>query len=245
MRGSQSTPNNKKSLKSIKSSDKDSETQSKNDLGATAGETAGIMAGAEESDQLGKGFTSAGKSSRGGKILTVLFAGRRKFAVGGGIGGLVLVIALMFGSILPLELVHIEEALLGYEAKIEQRFEKKAAQKLMQKMVLPGHAERVPGDNDPEDEKTTAEAEDPQAVADGEKLTEDMDNFDFTNPTVEQGLADQGIKVMTTDGEFDGLEDSQGVDITEDIGTNAAIFDDVETALPDGISAKNNFSPRW
>lgn len=190
------------------------------------------------SDQVGKGFTGA--SASGGTLAAKSiqrFVGstrkhKKGLLIGGGVGGtLILLLGGFFAFIVQYELVHIEENLVRYESKIDQHFEKKAAQKLLQKSVCMQVDNGCKGDGT--DKKPTA-AEETDAEAKGEVLTENVDSFSLTDPVVEADLAKGGITVETnpTTGDLTGLKDASG-NITQDIGTNTAVFNEFETALPE------------
>ncbi|HVC36347.1 MAG TPA: hypothetical protein VNE40_02800 [Candidatus Dormibacteraeota bacterium] len=202
--------------------------------------TAGSLATAE---QLGVGFRPVDQTKKS-RISGLLKTSPRKSLVGGGIGGGIIVL-IIFGmsAIIPYELVHIEKTLIAYESKVEQRFEKRAAQKVLQKVVcwhLKAGCKNIPGDNKP------SAAEDRTAQADGENLSTEMENFDFTDPVVIADLAKVGYTVVIdpSTGEFNGLKNAEGQDVTQEIGNNGVVFSDLETALPEwSVGQEISFRP--
>jgi len=157
--------------------------------------------------------------------------------VGGGVAGiLVLVIILGSGFVIGHELVTIEKTLLKFEAKIEQKFEKTAAKKIMQKLIcIRAKNCKLGTEGDGEDSKGSTENADPTATAPDEALTSEMDTAaaDITSPTVKADLAKVGITESTAGGELT-LKDSSGVNVTDDISNNVdGVGDLVETAIPE------------
>ncbi len=157
---------------------------------------------------------------------TVLGSRRKKLLVGGGVGGLIALFAMIFGlgGLVSYELVHIEKNLVHYEAKIEQHFEKGAAKKIIQETIS-----RLKNKSAAQDQQDAS-----KETASGEELAAEMDSFDITSPQVKSDLAKAGVTVETdAAGNFTGLKDAQGNDITNEIGTNNALFDQVEAGLPE------------
>ena len=182
------------------------------------------------------GELSAAKSFA--KAATGFFAGHKKgTAAGGGVVGLFIFLAIFgAGFVVTHELVTIEKTLLRYEAKIEQKFEKTAGKKLMQKIICIRTKSCKPGtEGDGEDSKGSTENADPAASAPDEALNTEMNAAadSLTSPVVEADLAKAGVIESTAGGDLT-LKDSSGANITDDISSNTdGAGDLVETAIPE------------
>ncbi len=158
----------------------------------------------------------------------IRFAGQHKKGAaigGGGATGLIIGILTLFGFIAAHELQTIEQDMLRYEDKAFSYVEKKAANKILQKMAcrsgaaLSGCAKAVEGEPSPE--------------SDTDPMAEEIDKFNFTDPNVETGLANQDIGVNTEGGKFSGLTDlNTGEPISASEFDNTDMIDRFQTAIP-------------
>jgi hypothetical protein len=193
----------------------------------------------KESSSGSFGFDPGGDSESGVTKLRTFAAKNKKKGMAG--GGMAVTVALVFilgiGGIASYALQTIAKDMLKFENKIEQHTEKYAAKKIAQKMICRQLPSGCNGDTDPEDNKATAIQQDNAAKAAGDEdaLSEGIDTFDFTDPTVMSSLASQGIKVnIGADGEFEGLTDeSTGNEITGSDLDDDALFSRFEAAEPE------------
>jgi len=179
-----------------------------------------------KSDQVGKGYRTS-TSSDGSRVRQLISkATSKKKAIVGGSAGTVFIVLFVIAlvTIIPYELVHLEKNLLKEQAKVEQRFEKKAAQKIFDKITcrfLPISA-KCKEDPQPEDPDT--------AKADGEALSENIDEFDIAGET--KTIEASGFKLtFDTDGKLTSFKGPSGEDITGEISD--ADFAALESALPE------------
>jgi hypothetical protein len=177
---------------------------------------------------LKKGLTALGitNKKRGGAAATVTII-------------ITLVFTLGFGFLISHELQDIEATMLKYDSKVEQFFEKKAANKILGNLfcrkLTPGstHFKTMKCSSNSSDDKDTADSE-----ADAsDPLEQAMDKFDPTDPAVKEALAKNGITVDTdSSGKFTGISDTDSGDaITiDDIQNNTSgIADTIDNALPE------------
>jgi hypothetical protein len=235
--------------------EKNPNTGSDNSLGAKTNKPGGgsidpVLEGkhaAHISDQVGKGFAMAGpEAAVATKVASKIRQSLRltvkehKGLVFGGAGGIIGIIIFIFGlaGVADLALNHFTATFLGYESKTEKTVEDKIAKSLMQRMIcraLPLGCKNKNGNPQENDKATpnTAE-EEQQAAAQGETLTEDMDKFSLTSTSVKDALAKAGITVETDgSGNFAGLRDANGNNITESIATDDNAFNELSKALPE------------
>ncbi len=159
------------------------------------------------------------------------FTGLLRRNKGKGIAGavstvLVFTAILGIGSVATYELETIEKNLVADVSKIEKHFEKKRAQRDIQK-ALSRTLRKLHGTKA---QKAQIAAEE----AAGGELTKAVDSFDVTDPEIKGQLEKAGLKVnVDGDGNFKSLSDNAGVDITESLATDEAAFAQVEGALPE------------
>lgn len=211
---------------------------------APAGNNELAAAENKSDDRLGKGYTGKGDSKKGG-LKNAIGRNRGKgLAIGGGTGGVIIALVFGFGSLVSLEIETIAKDLLKYEAKAEQSIEDKAARKIMSEIFC----RRLAGDgiynqaaltgagcqnkNQGSDDE---DSESEQAAEDDLPLAKNLDEFDFTDPSISEALSNQGITVNVKDGNFAGLtDDTTGQAITaDDIANDDALFARIENAIPE------------
>lgn len=183
-----------------------------------------------QAEKLGKGYSApVNKSiSKSKNILGTIFQGAKNHPktvgigmVGGILGTIVLIGAFFLATY---KLTSIASTLLRYESKIERRVEDKVAQKIFQKII-----DKVKTKNNPqqEEEAKTAEAE-------GETITSDIETFNITDPQIIEDLAKAGVTVeLDNAGNFVGLKNASGQDITEEVATNEELFNNIAENLPE------------
>jgi hypothetical protein len=173
-------------------------------------------------------FNPAGDETKGIKSFVAgKLPGKKASSAGVGVGGLLAILFILFFSGSSLILVHIEKIMQGYEAKVEQKFEKDAARQIISRIIKKQIAKaqaRAAGQPDPD----AAEAAD--AATNGEVLTEDADSFNFE--AFKGELANQGIKAeFDSEGNLTSLTDEAGNDLSNSL--SPADFDELESAMPE------------
>ena len=222
------------------SQDDDSEAVSKDRLRQSEGSSGQHQPGKDSLDKQGLYKAEKAKSNlllaaAAGSTpwgRAIRFVGKHKkgaAAGGGGVTGLIIGVVMMFGFIASHELQTIANDLLRYEDKSFSYVVKKAANKIMQKMACRTSVTSISGCSKSNTDEA-AGGEDP-----ADPMTSEIDSFSFTDPNVVNGLANQNIKVETTDGKFSGLTD---------LNTGEAI-DASALDNPDMISRFQNAIPEW
>ena len=190
-------------------------------------------------------FNSSNNKSLMSKLGLGIKSNRNKVLGGGVIGGVAILLFFGFGGIATYELQTISKDMIGYEARSEQYVEKKASQDLLAKVLcwkLGIKCSVIPSNKNP----TSSNDNVPEATAAGDGLTEDIaKKFSFTNPEIEQSLANSGYTVQTdSTGNFTGILAPDGSYITPaDIQDNTnGVFDSLNTALPEwAVGQLENF----
>ncbi len=188
-------------------------------------------------DTLGRGF-QPDKQGEGGKAKEILKAIRKGGRINSkgarrlGIGGILIVGAIVgVGSIVPRQLNAIQKIVEKEAAKIERSVEKKVARTTMQTIVL----QLAKKQNATAAEKQRIAQEEARARANGQTLAVDAANYPLASEQVQQNLAREGIRVeVDANGNFRGLRDIRGRDITRLIGADELVFDDFDRAMPAG-----------
>jgi hypothetical protein len=157
-------------------------------------------------------------------------------AGGGAILVSVLVVILGAGFVVSHEIITLEKTFIKYEMKIEQHFEKKASNKLLQKMICLQAQTCKKGTDDGADEDPAAENGDanPNPTS-NEALANEMKDIDLTSKPVAAALDAQGIEeVKGPSGNLEELKDtSTGADVTDDVATDTnGVADSIASALP-------------
>lgn len=166
------------------------------------------------------------------------FSRHKSGTAAGGAGVALFIFLAIFsaGFIVSHEIITLEKTFLKYEFKIESHFEKKVANKLMQKMICMQTKCKSGTDDDAD---KTAAAEDGNAnpnPAAGEDLAADMESFPLTSKPVADALEAQGIKEVTgPTGNLEELEDtSNGANVTDDVASDTnGVADSIEAGLPE------------
>ena len=176
-----------------------------------------------------------------GKALRLLAKHKKGAAVGGGgATGLILGIVLLFGFVAAHELQTIKQDMMRYEDKAFSYVEKKAANKILQRMACRSASISTSGcgsikESEASDEAT--KATDP--------MTEEIDKFSFTDPKVVESLANQDIQVNSEGGKFTGLTDlGTGKPITASDFDNPDMINRFQTAIPEwDVGQESTFRP--
>lgn len=158
------------------------------------------------------------------------FASNKKVMIGGGsLGAAILVGAVLgFSFISTYTLDTISQDDVSYQSSAEQDVEKHVARKLFTKILCWQNPSSCQDDPEDDTKEPTAEP--------GETLTDEMENFDISNPAVVDDLGKVGIKVnLNSANEFTGLTDADGNPITADdiLNNTDGIFDTIEDGLPE------------
>jgi hypothetical protein len=219
--------------------------------------------GSGATDQVGKGFAAAGSETalakRAAQKIKTTVGNHKKSFIGAGLTGIALTFIIIgFTFIAADALINIENTLLHEADKIAETFEEVGDRSMMSVLVcraIPSSCKTNPIDpNEPkgpaEEEPADPTAAGQEAASAGEGLSEDLDDFSFASPTVENALAKEDIQVDTTtvDGttEATGLVDTTtGEPITADeITTDPNIAGRFEAAENEwGASMENNYEP--
>ncbi|HUC88243.1 MAG TPA: hypothetical protein VMR95_03795 [Candidatus Binatia bacterium] len=187
-------------------------------------------------DKVGKGFSMA--AATGGsfvlarKALLVVKKHGKGFAIGGGIGGVILAFVIIgFTFVLTHELLTIEANLLRKFTSIERHFERDADQTIAKHLACRAMANSCANAKDSADPADDANA----AASSGDPgpLAEDMDKFSFTDPTIKDALANQGISVTGAGDDITMTDAATGEAITPDeIANDSSVADSFQTAIP-------------
>ncbi len=161
-----------------------------------------------------------------------------KKLLGGGIaGGLITLIVLGFAGIATYELQTIAKIIGNEEDKIVRSSMDKASKHILKNILCWKKVAKCkpnnPDNEPPPEENPTEEA---YASSNGEGLTNDINNFDFTDPNIESMLNNEGITISRdASGNFNGLLNPDGTMITPEDITNdtSGVFERLDSALPE------------
>ncbi len=171
----------------------------------------------------------AGSKSLFRKATSRITGGVKKnkgLALGGGLGGLALgIVFLGIMFLVPYELTHIQNVIVGFESKTEKRFEGKAARSVFSHLLR-----RQTKSLKARSESSAAES------SSGEALAAEADALDLKSPEFQSGLDRAGITAnIDAEGKLTSLTNREGTTITsEDIANNAnGAFDELSRGLPE------------